>query len=406
MRSRPQSPPPRRAPSFSAARRRLCSLLALGAAGLSLRPRVFAADKPPLADKGFYTLRSSALEGRAHHLTYLRGYGHKGAILNIMNAGGHLLVAAPRLTTLPSMVTIDREALAATAPETRHPPLEADQAFLWIHFHDLSTRTEQPPSLPLHLPDKPDLSLSLPPLRDSQGAPVSRLLGLAAIEGTPLVFPLLFAPGQNRLPVWMLETSNLPDLLAARLPGQVRDALVDRKQRVTIHLQLIPGGMPDETALLRHSRALSIGRYELTLDDPEIEAALARHKQHMENALRELMSGKGDFEPHDTCFITTAACEVVGLADDCWELRMLRHFRDTVLPRLPRGPEDIARYYREAPAILDALRRRADARRTLLTLYWRWIVPCSILAAFGAGRLCHRAYRSMMRRLAALAARS
>src|SRR5690606_29479169 len=33
------------------------------------------------------------------------------------------------------------------------------------------------------------------------------------------------------------------------------------------------------------------------------------------------------------CFLTTATCQVVGLADDCWELTTLRHFRDGWLAR-------------------------------------------------------------------------
>ncbi len=49
--------------------------------------------------------------------------------------------------------------------------------------------------------------------------------------------------------------------------------------------------------------------------------------------------------PEGGCFITTACCEVLGLDDDCFELRTLRRYRDQVLAARPGGDADIARYY-------------------------------------------------------------
>jgi len=101
------------------------------------------------------------------------------------------------------------------------------------------------------------------------------------------------------------------------------------------------------------------------------------------------------------CFVTTACCEMVGLADDCWELRTLRQFRDTRLAALPGGPADIARYYRAAPALVASLATCHAGRRRLLGLYWRDILPCALLARLGLARACHRRYRRMMQRLGA-----
>ena len=42
-------------------------------------------------------------------------------------------------------------------------------------------------------------------------------------------------------------------------------------------------------------------------------------------------------EPPEGCFITTACCETLGLADDCFELRTLRRYRDEVLAKQPGG---------------------------------------------------------------------
>src|SRR5258705_10310485 len=49
------------------------------------------------------------------------------------------------------------------------------------------------------------------------------------------------------------------------------------------------------------------------------------------------------------CFLTATCCALVGLADDCFELRTLRRYRDEVLAEMPDGRGDIDRYYGIAP---------------------------------------------------------
>lgn len=48
-------------------------------------------------------------------------------------------------------------------------------------------------------------------------------------------------------------------------------------------------------------------------------------------------------------FITTACCEVLGLGYDCFELRILRRYRDPFLATRPGGAAAIARCYALAP---------------------------------------------------------
>lgn len=98
------------------------------------------------------------------------------------------------------------------------------------------------------------------------------------------------------------------------------------------------------------------------------------------------------------CFLTTAACEGIGLADDCWELRTLRAFRDGWLRSQPGGAAQIASYYEQAPAI--AARLRGD-RRALVRLYFTRIVPSALAAKIGARRTARRLYTRMMRELGA-----
>jgi hypothetical protein len=100
------------------------------------------------------------------------------------------------------------------------------------------------------------------------------------------------------------------------------------------------------------------------------------------------------------CFLTTACCEIVGLADDCFELASLRRFRDSAMLPDASGRHDVARYYERAPAILAEMRRRGETGR-LRGLYFRTILPCAILARLGFARPTRLLYTRMMRRLEA-----
>ncbi len=106
--------------------------------------------------------------------------------------------------------------------------------------------------------------------------------------------------------------------------------------------------------------------------------------------------------PPQGCFITSACCELLGLGDDCFELSTLRRYRDAVLAKRPGGQEAIARYYAEAPVILDRLPAEARAPR-LLCVYARFILPAAIAARLGFAALAYRLYARMMQELAGAA---
>ncbi|SDU32268.1 CFI-box-CTERM domain-containing protein [Stappia sp. ES.058] len=101
-------------------------------------------------------------------------------------------------------------------------------------------------------------------------------------------------------------------------------------------------------------------------------------------------------EPLD-CFLTTACCVHMGRADDCFELRSLRAFRDGWLSARPGGLAAIAEYYRIAPGIARAIQ---NDRATLARVYWGTILPCVAATRLGAHGLAFRLYCRMVRRLA------
>lgn len=55
------------------------------------------------------------------------------------------------------------------------------------------------------------------------------------------------------------------------------------------------------------------------------------------------------------CFITTAACEHFGLADDCDELQTLRSFRDKVMLKSDNWKDDVKAYYELARELTPKL---------------------------------------------------
>lgn len=119
---------------------------------------------------------------------------------------------------------------------------------------------------------------------------------------------------------------------------------------------------------------------------------LAEQSELSRECVARLRKGEGSVHERP-CYLTTAACDGVGLPDNCWELSTLRDFRDRVLPRLPGGAVDIARYYAIAPEIVGQLKQLPDVRKNSLALYWSLVIPCCALIKLRAYRLAHYWYR-------------
>lgn len=101
------------------------------------------------------------------------------------------------------------------------------------------------------------------------------------------------------------------------------------------------------------------------------------------------------------CFLTSACADFAGLPDDCFELSVLRRFRDEILMQMPRGTDDIALYYRIAPAIIERIDASPRRSRELARLYVLYILPSALAAWLGWAGVARRTYTRMMRDLAA-----
>lgn len=81
------------------------------------------------------------------------------------------------------------------------------------------------------------------------------------------------------------------------------------------------------------------------------------------------------------CFITTACVEARGLSDDCYELQMLRDFRDTYMRTLANGDAMIERYYDIAPKIVASIKEKPNASDILAGLYKRVVESVKFIEA-------------------------
>lgn len=58
---------------------------------------------------------------------------------------------------------------------------------------------------------------------------------------------------------------------------------------------------------------------------------------------------------NEGCYLTTAVCNYQGKSDDCYELTLLRKFRDSWLKEQSYGADDIKLYYETAPQIVEKI---------------------------------------------------
>jgi hypothetical protein len=158
------------------------------------------------------------------------------------------------------------------------------------------------------------------------------------------------------------------------------------------------------SALFRESKSLKItikfGDKEdcsFTVNCEDLRKALDWAKEKKDD-LAKSFDAEECTPPQQSCFLTSACCDVLGLGDDCFELRTLRRYRDDVLANMPEGSAAIAAYYRIAPAVVARLEQRGAVPQ-LLSVYARFVLPSAIAARLGLNRLAFRLYRRMMQDL-------
>lgn len=99
------------------------------------------------------------------------------------------------------------------------------------------------------------------------------------------------------------------------------------------------------------------------------------------------------------CYITTAVCESQNKPDDCYELMMLRHYRDSYLMQTEEGKRIVEEYYEIAPRIVLAIGMQNDSSRIYEGIYRDYLTPCIHFAESGKNEECKKLYMDMVRHL-------
>lgn len=94
------------------------------------------------------------------------------------------------------------------------------------------------------------------------------------------------------------------------------------------------------------------------------------------------------------CYLTSACVEAKGLPDDCYELSVLRRFRDGYMRSKSGGDADICEYYHIAPVIVEKIKQLPNALEVFETIYNELIIPCINLIKADKNEEAYTAYRN------------
>lgn len=77
------------------------------------------------------------------------------------------------------------------------------------------------------------------------------------------------------------------------------------------------------------------------------------------------------------CYITTAVCDTLAKPDHCYELNLLRDYRDHyLLEDALEGQDLVHKYYDIAPTIVTRINREANAHGIYCELWSEYLEPC------------------------------
>jgi hypothetical protein len=100
------------------------------------------------------------------------------------------------------------------------------------------------------------------------------------------------------------------------------------------------------------------------------------------------------------CFLTTACTAARGLPDDCYELAILRQFRDQYLGATEAGRQLIRRYYQIAPSICRTIDSRVNRDAIYKFVYDDLVRPSIVRVVrrdFEGARLHYEAFTVRLR---------
>ena len=96
------------------------------------------------------------------------------------------------------------------------------------------------------------------------------------------------------------------------------------------------------------------------------------------------------------CYITTAVCESQGKPDDCYELELLRSYRDEYLLASEEGQALVKEYYNIAPTIVNRIGHQENPHQIYDEIWNSWLSDCVRLIEKGEHEACKERYMDMV----------
>ncbi|MBE6163768.1 MAG: hypothetical protein E7156_00340 [Streptococcus gallolyticus] len=94
------------------------------------------------------------------------------------------------------------------------------------------------------------------------------------------------------------------------------------------------------------------------------------------------------------CYLTTATVEHMGFEDNCYQLNILREYRDNYLAKFQDGANDIEHYYKIAPDIVSKINSSSNKDEILNNIYNQLIIPCISLIENKEFDKAHKLYKN------------
>ena len=182
--------------------------------------------------------------------------------------------------------------------------------------------------------------------------------------------------------------------------NKLADHLVDQ---AAAELERIPKKGRRNEQLVNYNMTLAVYMFPAILEKKGQSAEpLTKLLVEKWNAAFKTSIGCASYEKIDSgfrrklCYITTAVCESQGKADDCYELELLRAYRDGYLLSTKDGADLVKEYYNIAPTIVNRIRRTGEAGKVYAEIWEQYLSPCVRLIEEGKPEACRERYMAMV----------
>lgn len=169
------------------------------------------------------------------------------------------------------------------------------------------------------------------------------------------------------------------DLDGCRMKSKKTQRQLDLNMQISVYL--IP-------SLLKYPADFSesFADFVLKFWNQEFQANVGKaHYEDIESGFRKKL-----------CYITTAVCESLGKGTDCYELALLKEYRDKYLEPTPDGMALVEEYYNIAPTIVKRMEKEADREYLYKDLYQNYLKPCIEMIELKEYEACRAKYADMV----------